>query len=180
MSHFFVIMDQCLFIGSQLGFYRIPNNILQQILTYLSARSVACLSSVQQAWRYLCQEVLFRNVKLDSIGQMMVFVEGLLMHVAQSRDESTVKLVSWIEHISVGWDVQSSKHGTGMDDLVLLYRFSTILPLLQNLKSFSYSVRQRDLFTPRGIFQRYIATAAPYSMTSITILVGCFPCLAIW
>lgn len=173
-------INQCPFIVSQHGFCRIPNYIVQQILTYLSAQSVASLARVQQACRDVCQKILFRNVKLDSVRQMMAFVEGLLMHVARSPDESTLKLVSWIEHIGIGWDVKSSQNRTGMDDLVLLYRFSTILPLLQNLKSFSYSVRQQNLFTPRGIFQRYIATVAPCSMRSITISVGCSPCLAFW
>jgi hypothetical protein len=39
MSCFVLIMDQCPFIGSQHSIFRIPNDIVQQILTYLSAQS---------------------------------------------------------------------------------------------------------------------------------------------
>jgi hypothetical protein len=148
--------------------------MLRQIMQFLppSSRCLAEMSLVQKAWRDTCQKELFRCVSLSYGRQVKLFVRGLLFRMGPAYPKTMLQLHLCVENIVLEKDDRMPS--SLMDEVLFHYHISTVLPLLQRLKSLTYTTARWRSFVAHRMMGHYICELAPVSLTVLTVVVSCF------
>lgn len=104
------------------------------------SKTIASLACVQKSWKYPAQGCLLHSVVLIDGKQVYHFISAIIQHLGPGNpwcDTSALNLR--VKHITVAPGI-----GLGNEIPILLNRTSNILPVLQDLGSVGYDVRQLD------------------------------------
>jgi hypothetical protein len=124
------------------------------------------LSVTCQTTAIAAQQVLFRCVDLDSFMQVSTFIEALVLNTV--RGNAKIKLSLCVEHVRV---TLLAGQGPMMRTLQSLI---TVLPLFQNLNSFTVCTDDWTALVQTGLDSEELAVVVPENMQTFRLLVSDF------
>lgn len=119
----------------------------------------------------MCQKELFRNVRLTNYCQAIRFAKSLLAHIKNGDPRRELQLL--VRHICL--DTENESIEDHMDLSYLHCRVASVLPLLQCLESFTYTIHCWDIWLVHNMVGHYISQTAPLSLATICFVVSYFP-----
>jgi len=131
---------------------------------------MAHLACVQRAWRDTCQRELFRNVRLTNCRQAIRFTKSLLAHIENGDPRKELHLL--VRHVCL--DTENEPIESHMNLSLLHSTFAFLLPLLQRLESFTYTIHHWDVWFVHSMVGHYISETAPLSLVTICFVVSYF------